>query len=260
VKRAALEAAQRAFAGHLRSPTGSAPPAGVETRRMRIYSELIYNNIEGFVAGAFPVLRSLLDDASWHAMVRAFVERHRCQTPYFLEIAEEFLSFLAADAAARDALPPFALELAHYEWIELALDVSEEEIDTPGFSRDGDLMSGVPLLSPLAWPLAYRWPVHRLSASCQPAEPPAVPTFVIVHRREEKVAFLQVDAPTARLVELLDGAEAPAGRAALDRVATEMGGDEAGHRALLASGERMLRLLRERGIVLGTLPGQGVSP
>ncbi len=108
----------------------------------------------------------------------------------------------------------------------------------------------------LAWPLAYRWPVHQLSASYQPAEPPDVPTFVIVHRKGEEVAFLQVDAPTARLVELLEGGAVANGRLALQQVDAEMRG--AG--ALLESGERMLRLLRERGIVIGTATQRGISP
>jgi len=250
VKRAALEAAQRAFAGHLRSPTGSAPPAGVEARRMRIYSELIYNNIEGFVAGAFPVLRSLLDDAYWHAMVRAFVERHRCQTPYFLEIAEEFLAFLAADTAARDALPPFALELAHYEWVELALDVSEEEIDTPGLCPDGDLMSGVPLLSPLAWPLAYRFPVHRICREFQPAEADAQPHCLVVYRnRADRVRFLEINALTARMLELLRPGELT-GAAICRRLADDTAHPEP--EALLRSGAATLERLRSLDIIAGT--------
>lgn len=249
MKTVGLEASQRAFAGHLRRPTVTEPPAGVEARRMRIYSELIYNNIEGFVAGAFPVLRSLLDDARWHVMVRAFVERHRCHTPYFLEIAEEFLAFLAVDAAARDALPPFALELAHYEWVELALDVSAEEIDSPGVSRDGDLMSGVPLLSPLAWPLVYRFPVHRICGEFQPVEADPQPHHLVVYRnRADKVKFLEVNALTARMLELLRSGEL-SGVEVCRRLA-----DETRHpdvEALARSGAETLERLRSLDIIAG---------
>jgi hypothetical protein len=118
---------------------------------------------------------------------------------------------------------------------------------------DGNLLDGRPVVSPLAWLLAYRWPVHRLSAAFQPAEPPPVPTFVIVYREGEKVAFLQVDAPTARLMELLEAGESASGRAALSRVAAELPGGEADPEAGHGSGERMLQELRRRGIVLGTL-------
>ena len=69
-------------------------------------------------------------------------------------------------------LPPFAQELAHYEWVELALDVAEDE--APVYEAGADLLAGAPVLSPLARPLAYTWPVHRLGAAYQPAEPPAL--------------------------------------------------------------------------------------
>ena len=251
-----LKRLQREFAAHLRDPDRVPAPADIEPRRMDVYRELFFNNLRELLAGTFPVCHAILGREGWSRLARRFYAEHKARTPYFLEVPREFVEWLGAAGAE----PPFLAELAHYEWVELALSIAEAGEPVEGIDPDGDLLEQQPVLSPLAWPLAYRWPVHRLSASCQPAEPPAVPTFVIVHRREEKVAFLQVDAPTARLVELLDGGEAPTGRAVLERVATEMGDGDAGRRALLASGERMLCLLRERGIVLGTLPRQGVSP
>ena len=85
---------QRAFAAHIREPDLHAAPAGIEDRRMKIYRELFYNNIEGFISSAFPVLRKLYSDTDWHAMVRDFVHRHQSQTPYFLVISEEVLAYL----------------------------------------------------------------------------------------------------------------------------------------------------------------------
>ena len=42
---------QRQLTAHLRDP-GSPPPAGIEERRLKIYRELFYNNVEGFLANA----------------------------------------------------------------------------------------------------------------------------------------------------------------------------------------------------------------
>ncbi|UUA73368.1 DNA-binding domain-containing protein [Cellvibrio sp. QJXJ] len=53
---------QMDFARYLRAPDEYAIPAAMEARRMEIYRDLIYNNIENLVAGVFPVLRSLLND------------------------------------------------------------------------------------------------------------------------------------------------------------------------------------------------------
>lgn len=82
------------FAAHLRDPEVNRAPSGIEDRRMKIYRELIYNNIESFISSGFPILRSITKDDKWHSMVRDFVSHHNSSTPYFLEISQEFLQFL----------------------------------------------------------------------------------------------------------------------------------------------------------------------
>lgn len=102
---------QYRFAAHLRDPDANPPPPGIEPRRLKIYTELFYNNVEGFIAGAFPVLRELTPDDRWHAMVRDFFARHRCADPQFHRIAAEFLDYLDKEREAADD-PPF-LSLIH---------------------------------------------------------------------------------------------------------------------------------------------------
>ncbi|NND68688.1 MAG: DUF2063 domain-containing protein, partial [Halioglobus sp.] len=134
------------MARYLRDPDGNPPPQGVDGRRLKIYRDLIYNNIEGFIRSGFPVLRSLYGDEDWHSMVRQFIDNHRCHSPYFLEISQEFIQFLMEDYSPRPADPPFIAELAHYEWAELALDIAEEEL--PPAKQVADTLDAVPALSP----------------------------------------------------------------------------------------------------------------
>ncbi|WP_430301048.1 HvfC family peptide modification chaperone, partial [Pseudomonas aeruginosa] len=65
--------------------------------------------------------------------------------------------------------------------------------------------------SPLAWPLAYRWPVHRLGPSHRPMEPPAEPTCLLVWRDPaERVRFLHLSPFAYRLAQRLsEEGEAP---------------------------------------------------
>ncbi len=188
---------------YLRDPDQQLPPEGIEQRRLDIYKDLIYNNIEGFIAGAFPVLRSLYSDVNWAAMVRRFVVEHQCESPYFLEISQEFLKFLPTLASAQGGDPPFLLELAHYEWVELAIDVGEETLPQQAEQVD-NFLTTVPIVSSLAWSLAYQYPVHQIGPSFQPTEPTGLPTYLIVYRnREEEVQFIESNSATARLLELL---------------------------------------------------------
>ena len=56
---AKLRAFQSAFAGHLRSPVKAGRPSGVPARPAKIYRELVFNNITGFIDACFPVAKSL---------------------------------------------------------------------------------------------------------------------------------------------------------------------------------------------------------
>ena len=188
--------AQRAFAARIRQPAEQPLLEGVPAERMAVYEALFFNNIEGFISGAFPVLHRLIEANRWQRLVRSFIAEHQSRTPYFLEISQEFLAWLQQGYVAEAGDPPFILELAHYEWVELALDVSEAELPAQGWS-------------PLAWPLAYQWPVQRISADFQPSEPPAEPTCLLVWRDgQDKVRFMQISPFAYQLAARLQAGEA----------------------------------------------------
>lgn len=196
-----LRAAQQHWAAYLRDPGRAAPPPGVEARRLQVYRDLVFNNIEGFLCKGFPVLHSLYAREDWRALVRAFIREHSCDSPYFLEISQQFLQFLMQHHVLRPEDPPFLRELAHYEWVELALDVAEASLPDP-VSPSGSLLDAPLRLSPLAWLLAYRFPVHRIGPGFQPAAP-GEPVYLLVWRnRGLRVEFMALNAATARLLEL----------------------------------------------------------
>lgn len=188
------------FTRYLRAPDEEPLPAGMEQRRMEIYRDLIYNNIENLVAGVFPVLRSLVDDARWHGLMREFLKTHRCRTPYFLEISEEFLQFLVASRYL-DQEFPFTCELAHYEWIELALDTSEEVLP-PVKLIPNDILAASFCVSPLAVALHYAYPVHKISRQFKPLTPEPV-DLLVYRNHDDKVCFMVINAVTQRLLHLI---------------------------------------------------------
>lgn len=242
---------QYQFAAHLRNPSRVQAPENIEDRRLQVYRELFYNNVEGFVSGGFPVLRSLTGDEKWHRMVRNFFASYRCQTPYFIEISREFLTYLQTTRQPEQDDLPFMLELAHYEWVELAVDADIDSIPVTGFNPDGNLMQGRPVVSPLANVLSYQYPVHRICSEYIPTEPPATATFLIVYRdHQDQVRFMEINAVTARLLMLLDENADFTGADAIAAVARELPHiDEA---AVLSGGEQALMQLRQSDIILGT--------
>lgn len=244
--------AQIEFAAHIRDPEHCQRPADVEDRRMAIYRDLFYNNVEGFVSSGFPVLRSLYEDRAWQRLVRSFFVHHRCKTPYFLEIAQEFLHYLEHEHPKDPADPPFLVELAHYEWVELALQIEDEAVDPDGVDPQGDLLNGIPVLSSLAWVLSYRFPVHRISPDFCPCEPPAAPTHLLVLRdRSDHVRFHEINAVTARLLTLLGEDSSKSGRELLLQIAAEL--QHSKPDSVVVNGLQILEDLRRQGVVLGCM-------
>ncbi|TWI04889.1 hypothetical protein IP90_01030 [Luteimonas cucumeris] len=246
---ASLREQQFALARHVRDPQGNLPPPRIEERRLAVYRELFYNNIESLLAGNFPVIRKTLGDADWHALVRAFLVDHRCRTPLFTEIGRELIRFLDERLQADHSDPPWLAELAHYEWVELALQISDETL--PPHDPLGDLLQGRPLISPQAWIMGYRWPVQRIGPDHRPAVAPENPTLLLVRRDDQgDVHFAEISPLVYRLLALLDESDGRSGREALMRLAQEAGATDID--AFLADGLRMLEQLRCEGTLIGT--------
>ncbi|HEY5851774.1 MAG TPA: putative DNA-binding domain-containing protein [Lysobacter sp.] len=246
-----LRAQQFALTRHLRDPQANPAPEGFEDRRLAIYRELLFNNIEGLLSGNFPVIRKLLGDERWKALIRDFYRDYRCHTPLFPEIAREFLRYLEARAedgpAWRD--PAFLQELAHYEWVELALQIAETD-DRVDAESAGDLLDNAPVLSPLAWPLAYAWPVHRIGPDFQPEQPPATPTLLLLRREGDgQVRFSELSPLAFRLLQRLGESPELSGREQLQALACEAGSSDVA--GFVEQGSALLEQMRGSGVVIG---------
>ena len=243
---------QKAFAAHLRDPEHVPAPEGIEPRRMAIYRELFFNNLVDLLGGSFPVARRILGLERWRRLVREFYAHHHAHTPYFLELPGEFLGWLTARTRCAADEPAFLPELAHYEWAELALAISEAAAPEAAPAGAAEPLDTPLAVSPLAWPLAYRWPVQRLSPEFQPAEPPATPTFLVVYRdAADAVQFLEIGAETARLLDALDRSPGLSARQVLlpDTSVPAAGAEDAAHAAVTE--------LLERGVLAPHPPTTG---
>lgn len=236
------------LASHVRDPKRHAGPPGIEARRLKIYRDLVFNNLDSLLAGGFPVIRRILGDDGWHALLCGFLARHRSETPLFPELGREFVAFLESDAG-HDARRPWLAELAHYEWAELGLQLSDAAL--PPHDPQGDLLDGIPLLSPLAWPLAYRWPVNRIGPDFQPSSPPAEPTFVLLRREADGRIHFSVLSPLLfRLLERIAANADANGRELLRQLADEAGQTDFG--SFLHEAAPMLQRLHAEGVLPGT--------
>lgn len=242
---------QRGFAGHIRDPEGAPAPSGIEARRMEIYRSLFFNNVSSLLSQGFPVLHRCLGPSRWRSLIRQFLVEHRATTPLFPQLGQELVAYLGTAREAQPDDPAFMVELAHYEWAEAALLFSDDEAGPDLADPNGDLLVGMPLVSPLAWNLSYRFPVHQIGPDFQPQEPGSEPTHLVVYRnRRDQVEFLKINLVTQRLLQLLKEQGQPSGLACLETIAAEL--RHPAPEQVIQFGTGLLADLRQRHILLGT--------
>jgi hypothetical protein len=216
---------------------------------MRVYEQLLFSNLEGFLLACFPVTVKLLGVRSWRSTLRRFFAEHRCRSPLFRDIPGEFLSWLEKAAATLHPDRPWLYEFMHYEWLEL--DVS---IDPAAASCEvdphGDLLAGHPVLNPTARLACYHYPVHRIGPRFRPkAADSALHCYLLYRDHDDVVRFTVLNAVTGRLLEVLRD-ESLTGEEALRRIACELKHEQP--RTLVEHGRGLLEQLREAGAVHGT--------
>lgn len=198
---------QNTFMAHIRQPASQPAPKGIEERRMAIYRDLFFNNIEGFITSGFPVLRTLYSTDDWNTLIRRFFVEHDCASPYFLDIAGEFVNYLSHSYVKTATDPVFMIELAHYEWVELDVSICQQDdceilIDTA--------LGVTPLyFSQTARNLSYQFAVQQISVDHQPTTPSGQPNYFVVYRDlDDDVHFLTTNPMTALLLSLIEASPA----------------------------------------------------
>ena len=232
---------QQEFSAYLRDPKQLPRPHGVPARPARIYEELLFNNICGFVDACFPVSKNLFSEKRWRSLCRSFFREWQSHTPYFSKIPEQFVFYIQANFAAL-RLPAFLPELLHYEWLELEVETSE---DNSKSSSDSRLLT----LNPTVRYARYCWPVHHISQAYRPRKP--APTVLLVHRNaDDKVQFVEINEITAQLLDILQSG-AKTGNEAIKHLAKRLG--YASPEPLLMHGHALLADLLQQEILQGKL-------
>ena len=196
-----LRETQHAFIQHIKNPQANPLVGGIEDRRLKIYRELFFNNILGFLSSGFPVLESLYSEQQWKALGRKFFIEHECRSPYFIHISKEFVEYLSSKYELGEFDPVFMCELAHYEWLEL--DVSVRKSNQLATPWDGHSQITQVQMSDLSTLVSYQYPVHQISADSYPTQPSEIVYLVVYRDATDEVNFTLVNAVSAHLLNTI---------------------------------------------------------
>jgi hypothetical protein len=198
---ASLRETQHAFIQHIKNPQANPLVSGIEDRRLKIYRELFFNNILGFLSSGFPVLKSLYSEQQWEVLSRNFFIEHECRSPYFIDISKEFVEYLSCEYELGESDPVFMGELAHYEWLELDVSVRK----SPQITKVWDGHSPITHvhMSDLASLVSYQYPVHQISADFYPTHPSEIVYLVVYRDATDEVNFTLVNSVSAHLLNTI---------------------------------------------------------
>lgn len=244
----AFQSLQRAYTRYLREPGRQPLPTGFARQGAAIYVDLLYNKFNDSLVVCFPVTHALLGESAWQHILKAFIAGHRCLSPYYRQIPDEFILYLQTERLGDDD-PPYLLELAHFEWVELVLAVAEAESVAVSDSIEvNDWLGCRPVFAPVLQLLHYAYPVQRINLNYQPSEPPEQATHILGFRdTQDAVQFMELNPATARLVEILQARDCSV-QTAIEQIATELQHPDPS--ALFAFGIEILTDLMRQGAII----------
>lgn len=200
---------QRGFLAHLRSQEPL--PNGFSEQGAGIYIDLLYNKFRESLELCFPVTHEILGDGAWQQLLKNFIAEHRCTAPYYRKIPDGFVQYLQS---AGERYPLYLQELAHFEWIEMILAITDAEPFE--ISTVNDWLASRPLFVPVFEVLHYSYPVHSAELTVQQA------TYILGFRDiNDIVQFIELNPATVRLLEILLSEDCTV-REAIDKIAMEL--------------------------------------
>lgn len=86
------------FFAYVRGQTDVVPP-GYREDGMRVYRHLVYLGASQMVESHFPAVRAELGDEAWRTLIEAFVRQSAWTSPYYGDLKNEFLAYIARESA-----------------------------------------------------------------------------------------------------------------------------------------------------------------
>jgi hypothetical protein len=226
--------------------------------RFQTYRDHVAIGLLGGIQTSFPVLRSLMSEKEWSALLNEFYGKRLSRSPIARQVYHEFAYFL--EKQYRGALSkkfPYLGELAQYEALELKLlyaaDTRPQTIDVRRLEDMTDpqtLVSLIPILNPDLTARTYRFPVHRIRkdfSSARVVKPGAFP--LLVFRYADEIRFLEANFLVAKMISLMSRKLSI--KAVLEKLLDPTNAKDLNRFAREAIG--VIHLLNDEGVLLGFL-------
>lgn len=128
-----LKETQTEFANAIRYNDVSLMSGNISPQRLGVYARLVRNNTLGFIDRCYVELAKHLSAEDWWAIKEKFVREGKAHSPFFQDIAAEFLVF----CRETQCVEPHLLALMDFENAQLAVEVAMANVPAE-FEWDND--------------------------------------------------------------------------------------------------------------------------
>ena len=74
-------------------------PSGYTAAGLRVYRHLVYLGASQMIEAHFPAVREQLGDDAWRTLIEAFIRQSEWSSPYYGDLKDDFLAYLARESA-----------------------------------------------------------------------------------------------------------------------------------------------------------------
>lgn len=180
---------------------------GASPERWQVYRRMVRARFAETIEHGFERLVAIVGRDHIRAIIWRFLAEEPPRSQYLRDVPGEFLRFFerrASVLARAHGLPPYALDLARFEWAELETAYGFEEL---GAADVAPLeMSHVAILSPAHRLVDVDYPVHRLGTDGGDVTLAPEPFSLCLYRdpKTHEVAVLELTPVTARMLALME--------------------------------------------------------
>jgi hypothetical protein len=223
-----------------------------ETPRWRAYRRMVRSRFYATVDHGFERLIGVVGVDEFHRLVDRFLAEAPPRSPYLRDVPGEFLKFVEQRPDAltdSEGLPPYTLDLLRYEWAELDVAYSYEEV---GADDVVDLdMEKIAVLSPAHRLLDLEYPVHRMGTDGTGAPTERAPLALCLYRDRatHEVETLELTPMAASMLSRMRDRAAPLAEVIRDAAAAHGATIDL---AFVDALSTLLADLTERAVLLGS--------
>ena len=166
--------------------------------KINLYHSIAFNNLSSLIEPCFPILRSVLSEEVWLSLLIGLFETVKFRTHIFHRVPFEMVKYLKANTLKNRL---FASDLAHYEWLELELELIKIDERVTNYDINLNLLNKSWQLSSHSRMLAYSYDVHNIGPNYIPDQ--IMKTYLIVYKKNNTVQFIKVSEHSFQLLEYI---------------------------------------------------------